>query len=308
MAFLGLVVLAGYFQVLGWLSVPLLLAAAALLAFVVYLLAKLLRSAVIRLYLTRAPGEWLPRRKRPQLPDTEPLYPQVALGYRCWSLGVNGELRAIVDAPVWKPGRNVACCYPNGGHPAPGESCHCGFNCFDWIGDAESRYGGPGRISGAIIGAGDMRVHTTGFRSEFAAVIALKRPSAGEYMAAAEKAARSYAVPLVKTNRQLRKLARRAGYRHVPRNLRPRAEFSFDELIETVLFNMSMPFAVLLGANMALWPVAILSPLALITAFSFPLITLIGGAALGLSVVLDGLYMTGALCVSAVTRLTRPRT
>ena len=113
------------------------------------------------------------------------------VGYRVWRLRRDGRLvSAGLGATIWQPGVNVAAC-DESGHTAPAGDCVCGLYAFHGAPPAPS----PGTV-GAIRAHGQLESHATGFRAQYAEVVALvqrrRRPRRRELRAAA-----MYDVPLV---------------------------------------------------------------------------------------------------------------
>jgi hypothetical protein len=132
-----------------------------------------------------------------RVPDLiEPL-----LGYRYWRVGRDGALRCMLSRDTWLEGANRASCW-RCGHDAPGRLCRCGFNALHELPLAElDEY--RGAVLGAIAAWGEVDVHRTGFRTQFAKVIALadggvRRPARRTRIL---RAAERYEVPLVPLGR-----------------------------------------------------------------------------------------------------------
>lgn len=110
------------------------------------------------------------------LPGQAPDFAEPLLGFRAWDLSKEGYLLSTFDGKSWAPGVNHATCAPMIGtrvqHRAPYPGCGCGFNAFHSLGDHQL-----GQIGSFVIGAiaawGDIDVYKTGFRAEFACVVAL---------------------------------------------------------------------------------------------------------------------------------------
>lgn len=127
------------------------------------------------------------------------------LGFRIWSLRLNGRLGAIVAGSIWEPGVNEAACNPGARigsrqrHRAPYPGCGCGFNAYF---SPKGRLSpGSNEVLGAIAAWGEMDVYATGFRAQYAQVIALAQPTGGRGAKASTErlhlAAEQYGVPLV---------------------------------------------------------------------------------------------------------------
>jgi glycine cleavage system H lipoate-binding protein len=144
-----------------------------------------------------------------------PDFIEPAAGYRAWRLGHRDELLPFgAPAAPWARGVNEATCErhflgwrPTTSHAAPAPDCTCGFYALHDPGDKRldfyTRAGhgvsSPAPAVGAIAAWGDMEVHRTGFRAQFACVIALAehpRMSRSE-REAVWRAAERYGVPLV---------------------------------------------------------------------------------------------------------------
>jgi hypothetical protein len=119
------------------------------------------------------------------------------LGFRVWTINRDALLRPIaVNCGAWMPGENRARCMVSD-HEAPHPHCGCGFNALHRI--PQGYAGDFGHAVGAIAAWGDVDLFRTGFRAEFATVIALGRPGneAPGHRDRLERAARFYGVPLV---------------------------------------------------------------------------------------------------------------
>lgn len=143
-----------------------------------------------------------------------PDFIEPAAGYRAWRLGQWADLLPFgVSAAPWARGVNEATCErhflgwrPTTSHAAPAADCTCGFYALhdpaDERLDFYTRNGAirnPVPAVGAIAAWGDMEVHRTGFRAQFACVTALAehpRMSRGE-RESLWHAAERYRVPLV---------------------------------------------------------------------------------------------------------------
>jgi len=95
------------------------------------------------------------------------------IGYRSWNVLPGGELVATSYGVLWRPGINKAHCYyahrtglGRPAHSAPAQDCGCGFY---GLYARESR----GCVSGLIAVWGDVWLHPTGFRAEYAQIIAV---------------------------------------------------------------------------------------------------------------------------------------
>jgi hypothetical protein len=140
-------------------------------------------------------------------PDDRP--PDLALpvlGFRLWNVGIQGTLGAIAAGSIWKRGVNEAVCCPAAApsrrpkHTSPHPGCVCGFNAYSTLHRKLRSY--PLTVLGAIAAWGEMDVYRSGFRAQYAQVLALALPgnrkvTDGE-KARIELAADRYGVPLVK--------------------------------------------------------------------------------------------------------------
>jgi len=132
--------------------------------------------------------------------ETEPVFPQAALGYRIWKL-INGHLHPLFahGGGAWQPGVNTAVCLPGSvfpypgirttpsAHQAPAPNCKCGFNAHHQLKGALDeirvwayqqnkynwRYRDRTLVLGAIAGRGHLELHAGGFRCEQAQVLGL---------------------------------------------------------------------------------------------------------------------------------------
>ena len=114
------------------------------------------------------------------------------LGYRRW-VYKRGSLRPLTFRKSWKPGINYASCEEC--WKSPGATCDCGFNAFFSYEDAVDYLSilskKKHQVTGAIAGAGETRVHSSGFRSAEAQIIALLVPNGGD-----QKGLDRYGVPV----------------------------------------------------------------------------------------------------------------
>lgn len=69
---------------------------------------------------------------------------------------------------AWEVGPAVPAFCRHNEHKAPNAECHCGFYALDKAPDFASGY-----VTGAITGWGEVVAHATGFRAEFAQIVAL---------------------------------------------------------------------------------------------------------------------------------------
>jgi hypothetical protein len=124
------------------------------------------------------------------------------VGYRAWQLDPGGILfpLALHGAPPWEAGVNRADCFaqrPHDGEEPPGSRCTCGFHALQDPADRRLTLGQP--VVGAIAAWGELEVHATGFRAEYARVVALlyEPGSPAELGGRLRRAARRYGVRLV---------------------------------------------------------------------------------------------------------------
>lgn len=126
------------------------------------------------------------------------------LGFRAWTLRVDGGLGALVAGSVWRPGPNEAICSPamtpslRPRHRSPHSGCNCGFNAY--FGLHPDLFGDQDTVVGAIAAWGEIDVYADGFRSQFAQVIALALADLGPQSIGPERrrlAAARYGVALV---------------------------------------------------------------------------------------------------------------
>lgn len=130
-------------------------------------------------------------------PEDASHFSEPLLGFRVWTINRDALLRPIaVNTGAWMPGENQASCAVSD-HEAPHPGCGCGFNALHRI--PQGYAGDFGHAVGAIAAWGDVDLFRTGFRAEFAAVIALGRPvePMPGHRDRLEHAARFYGVPLV---------------------------------------------------------------------------------------------------------------
>lgn len=141
-----------------------------------------------------------------------PLYPSLALGFRSWRIYTETDIELIRNHIIyrnpifglfaeefipekpnylypivreeehWKPGINYSKCHSNlTNHESPASNCHCGFNSFNNLKDAENYesfdFDFNRFVLGSIAGWGKLQLHETGWRSEFAKIIALLIPN-----------------------------------------------------------------------------------------------------------------------------------
>ncbi len=110
-----------------------------------------------------------------------PDFVEPIVGYRAWRAAEGGRLvpwsAGRAGAGAWTPGVNQAVCLHRGMHPGkapPVADCSCGLYALARHDDARLR---PAREAvGAIVAWGDVEVHATGFRAQYAAVVAIGIP------------------------------------------------------------------------------------------------------------------------------------
>jgi hypothetical protein len=100
------------------------------------------------------------------------------IGYRQWR---------IEDEALWSPfsnyrwtrGVNTARCGLDAGHPdvAPGHTCTCGLHAW-YRPCPRLGYAAPDLIGGAVALWGEMELHPTGVRAQYATIVALVLPLA----------------------------------------------------------------------------------------------------------------------------------
>jgi hypothetical protein len=98
------------------------------------------------------------------------------LGYRHWRLH-DARLWSPFKAYAWSPGVNAARCTLGTGHPepAPGHECACGLHAW-YRPCPRLGYATPDLVGGAVALWGDVELHPTGLRAQYAAIIALVLP------------------------------------------------------------------------------------------------------------------------------------
>lgn len=135
---------------------------------------------------------------------------QAVLGFRTWALDDEGWLLPFslgAIAGPWRPGTNQATCHyakwrGDGSrvkHDAPAPRCMCGLYGLADAHDPRLPHDAPDLALGAIGAWGDIEVHRSGFRAEYATVLALAvSPRAPARLRLRhERAARRYGVELV---------------------------------------------------------------------------------------------------------------
>lgn len=115
--------------------------------------------------------------------EERPTFSEAVIGFRAWKLADDGTLwpRSIsglerLCAEPWEPGPNRARCvyvgFSRSPHPVPGADCDCGLYAHHTVGELR-RYRREDDVLGAVAAWGDMQVHRTGFRAQYAQVVAL---------------------------------------------------------------------------------------------------------------------------------------
>lgn len=158
------------------------------------------------------------------------------IGFRQWRIRVS-ELFAMMHGVRWTPGKNTAECHARSHlrigettrdpcpHP-PREGCGCGLYALHspddlWYSTVSPGVPAPALIvSGVIVGWGEVLVHNSGWRAEFARIVALGIPTRFPEMVS--DLGRDYGVPYVPV-RELAGIAGEFGV-PVPETLRPPPE------------------------------------------------------------------------------------
>lgn len=138
-----------------------------------------------------------------------PDFIEPVLGFRTWDLRSDGFLRPYsrFGAAPWRPGVNEATCHAapashgegHREHRAPHPTCRCGLYALHSLRTPQLL---PSlRAVGAIAAWGDLEVHHTGFRAQYACVIGLVEPrraySTPDLLRSLKRAAERYGVPLL---------------------------------------------------------------------------------------------------------------
>lgn len=169
------------------------------------------------------------------------------IGYRQWRVTSDLELRAAHKRKaVWATGVNVAECHKSNDYimvyddedppepkrckSAPGQDCECGI--YALYSPDDFWYGKGGKawifgshaepdplVSGVIVAWGEMEVHYSGFRAQYARAVALATPDSPRDAVIAKAVADRYGVPLVPAN-ELPRIAAEFGI-DVPETMRP---------------------------------------------------------------------------------------
>lgn len=157
-----------------------------------------------------------PRMDAPFISDRAPDLIEPVLAWRGWEVTPTGHLTSAgVSGGIWDPGVNRAVCV-NAGHTedVPAVNCACGF--YGWH---EPKDIAHGAIRGAIKCWGEIIVHDTGIRSEYAEILCLFDNKAhGVWL---KRAADRYEVPIVNSQADAEEFAAKHGIR-VPESMRPR--------------------------------------------------------------------------------------
>jgi glycine cleavage system H lipoate-binding protein len=128
-----------------------------------------------------------------------PDYVEPVIGYRAWHLDDDGLLRAwTFTSHRWEAGANRAACGRDRRHRPPVGDCTCGLYALSDPADRRLHLRDEQAV-GAIAAWGDLEVHRTGFRAEWACVVALARPERVDapQLRRLELAAARYGVELV---------------------------------------------------------------------------------------------------------------
>jgi hypothetical protein len=98
------------------------------------------------------------------------------IGYRQWRID-DGALWSPFAAYRWVRGVNTARCGRDADHPElpPGHECTCGLHAW-YRPCPRLGYATPDLVGGAVALWGDVELHPTGARAQYAAVVALVLP------------------------------------------------------------------------------------------------------------------------------------
>jgi hypothetical protein len=107
-----------------------------------------------------------------------PDFVEPLIGYRQWSLHDDALWSPFV-AYMWARGVNVADCASADGHldPAPAHDCACGLHAW-YRPCPRLGYATPDHIGGAVAMWGEVELHASGMRAQFATIVALVLPLA----------------------------------------------------------------------------------------------------------------------------------
>ncbi len=131
-----------------------------------------------------------------------PDFAEPLLGFRGWTIQKEGRLAPATGGPSWTTGVNRAVCmrlWPGKRkHEPPHQGCGCGFNAFHRP-DMPELARMPIYVVGAIAAWGDVDVYRTGFRAQFACIVALsyRGSTTIEQYRHLQRAAERYEVRLV---------------------------------------------------------------------------------------------------------------
>jgi hypothetical protein len=134
---------------------------------------------------------------------TAPDFVEPIVGYRAWRLDRDALVpwsAGRAGAGAWTPGVNQATCLHTGAHPSqspPVADCSCGL--YALADPRDERLRPSYEAVGAVVAWGDVEVHATGFRAQYAAIVALGLPDDAElgHLTRLREAARRYGVPAV---------------------------------------------------------------------------------------------------------------
>jgi hypothetical protein len=161
----------------------------------------------------------------PILPEPEeqgePMFTEKVVGYRSWRFD-SDRLKAIAWEEYWVPGVNTAQCHLTRGdrgrrwarlanhnpEHVPSHDCQCGLYAYHRPVNVIPG-GAIEGITGAVTAWGKMEVHPTGFRAQYAEIVALV--SRNKTIAETRRAARRYRVPVVYSKDELEAVALEHG-------------------------------------------------------------------------------------------------